>query len=105
MQTFFEAHVLPLYDHIKEQKVRLLETQLDPAAESYFGPLKHPAYQNLSNIAFHSPEELEADLRNLWKDEPSLLSMVPDLVVLAFKLKEENKEQTAELSPFVYTMF
>ena len=105
IKTFFEEHVLPLHDRMKTQEVSFLENHLDTAAESYFGPLKHPAYQNLSNIAFPTAQDLEEDLRTLWKGEPSLLAMVPDLVILAFKLKEQNKEQTAELSPFVYTMF
>ncbi|MEJ7913213.1 MAG: hypothetical protein WKF70_08670 [Chitinophagaceae bacterium] len=105
IKTFFEEHVLPLHQATNRQEEVFLETSLDKSAESYFAPLKHPAYQHLSNIAFTSPEKLEEYLKLFWKDQPSLLAMVPDLVVLAFRLKEQNKEQTAELSPFVYTMF
>ena len=104
IRDFFEQHILPLHQKAKEGKM-FLEIGSDASKETYFTPPKHPDYLYLTKIPLEDKSALEAYLNEFWKDDKDLLKLIPDLVTLAFKLKNENKEQTAELSPFVYTMF
>ena len=105
IKVFFEAYILPLNKKIRNGELTFLDLNFDNNKESYFTSPAHPLYLYLSHISLENIEQLEAFLKDFWKNEPELLTMVPDLAKLAFKLKEENKEQSAELSPFVYTMF
>jgi hypothetical protein len=102
---FFDKHVCRLHKEVDRGELCYLDLEIDKGRESYFSAPVHPEYLYLGNISFESEAKLEETLNQFWKDSPELLPLIPDLVRLAFKLKEENKEQSAELSPFVYAMF
>src|SRR5262245_17202859 len=99
---FFDKHIRHLHKEVDRGEHRYLELEIDKERESYFSAPVHPEYLYLDNISFESEAKLEETLNQYWKDSPELLPLIPDLVRLAFKLKEENKEQSAELSPFIY---
>ncbi len=105
IKVFFEENVLPLNKKIQNGELIFLDQDFGDIKESYFSLPAHPLYLYLSNISLENKDELEAYLKDFSKNDPEFLSMVPDLITLAFTLKEENKEQSADISPFVYTMF
>jgi hypothetical protein len=105
IRDFFEKHVLLLHEKLKSGKITYLHKEFRTDEASYFSEPLHPEFLYLKNISLEDEAECRASLENCWENEPELLKLVPDLVKLAFKLKEENMEQTSELSPFVYTMF
>lgn len=105
IRDFFNNHILPLNKQAAATEMHYLDASVDKSCSSYFLEPTHPAYLFLNTIPFDSPEKLERYLGEFWKDEPGIQKLVPDLVRLAFELKEEHKEQSAELSPFIYAMF
>ena len=105
MKDFFDKHLSILQKNGEANGNCYLDLAFDQDKESYFTIPANPKYLYLDNIPFESPKELEKYLNNFWKNQPGLLKLIPDLIQLAFNLKAEQKEQSAELSPFVYTMF
>lgn len=105
IRAFFERRILPLHQQAVAEGKDGLDRACTSAAPSYFGELKHADKLYLNTVPIGNETELEAYLRDFWKAEPSLLELVPEFAQLAFRLKEENREQSAELSPFVYAMF
>lgn len=105
IREFFEKHILPLYKNIRRGEIVYLDDKFNTADNSYFSKPLHPEYLYLNTIPLQNKVGLSSYLKSFWKDEPALLNFIPDLVKLAFILKEENKEQSAELSPFLYVMF
>ena len=105
INEFFESYILPLHQKVKAGEVSYLNTEFRTGADSYFSAPKHPQFQYLSTISADNEVELTQYLQDFWKGQPELVNLVPELVSLALALKEENREQTAELSPFLYVMF
>jgi hypothetical protein len=105
IKEFFEKHILPLYQNEKTGDITYLNKDFNITGDSYFSKPLHPQYEYLSTIPLENEVELNSYLQTFWKDESALLNLIPDLVKLAFTLKKENKEQVAELSPFLYVMY
>ena len=105
IKKFFEQYILALHRQTSGNARQFLDMSFRQSRGSYFCEPQHPDLLFLNNIPFESPAKLSEYLIEFWKNEPQLQKMVPDLVKLAFELKEEEKEQSAELSPFVYAMF
>lgn len=105
IKIFFEEYILPLNQKIQTGELTFFEQGFDKSKDSYYALPMHPSYLYLSNISLENKEELESYLKEFWKNNPELLSMISDLTKLAFKLKEENQEQSADLSPFMYAMY
>jgi hypothetical protein len=105
IKVFFDKHISSLHRDGGTKEPGYLDLEFDKAADSYFSAPQHPDYLYLNNIALENKKSLEDYLGEFWKDEPALLKLIPDLVSLAFILKDGHKEQSAELSPFVYAMF
>jgi hypothetical protein len=105
IKDFFDTHISPLPKRIESGEFSYLDLEFDKAKDSYFTSPVYPQYLYLNNISFESEQKLRDYLNELWKDQPALLNLIPDLLSLAIILKEEHKEHAAELSPFVYAMF
>ena len=105
IRKFFEQYILSLHRKASANGKPYLDMGFHQSQDSYFSEPVHPEFLFLNNITFESPAKLTEYLTEFWKGEPQLQKLVPDLVKLAFELKEEEKEQSAELSPFVYAMF
>ena len=105
IKDFFDKHISTLHKQVEAGECCYLDLEFDEANDSYFTTPVYPQYLYLNNISFESERELEDYLNEFWKDQPALLNLIPDLTSLVFILKAEHKEQSAELSPFVYAMF
>lgn len=105
LRAFFEEHVLPLSKKVQNNELAYFNVDFDSKKESYFASPAHSEYLNFTNIPLDNKEGLERYLNEFWKNTPELLRMIPDLTNVAFELKQVNREQSTELSPFIYTMF
>lgn len=101
IRTFFEHAVLPLHDGHKLG----LNTAFRTSAQSYFVSPQRPDCLYLNTIPTDNETELENYLKEFWKATPELHGIIPELVRMAFQLREDSSEQTTDLSPFVYAMF
>ncbi|HMG68665.1 MAG TPA: hypothetical protein VK588_13295 [Chitinophagaceae bacterium] len=105
IREFFEKHISALHKHTEKGECSCLDLKFDKNTDSYFTKPINPQYLYLNTISLENEEKLKDYLNEFWKDQPSLMNLIPDLVKLAFILKEDCKEQSAELSPFIYAMF
>ena len=87
------------------QKSSYLDLAFNQDRQSYFTSPQYPRHMYISSVPIENERELADYLNQLWREDPKLLDLIPDLVQLAFVLKEQYREQTAELSPFIYAMF
>ena len=105
IKKFYNKHILTLSKKAEQNSSLKLEMDLKKDAKSYFTAPLHADYLYPNNLSLSTKENLEKHLSELWENEPEMQKIIPDLAELAFQLKEEQQEQTAELSPFVYAMF
>ena len=78
----------------------------DPSAESYFvtRTRREQRSEDFDALGCHGPEEIEARLRELWRDHPQLARLAPDFAALA-ALVRSREQDTDEVDPFVYVMY
>ena len=105
IKDFFVHHIAALHKNIKGQTSCYLDLGFNQDKQSYFTSPQYPQHMYLSSLPIENETELAGYLNELWREDPNLLDLIPDLIRLAFILKEQYREQTAELSPFVYAMF
>ena len=105
IRDFFDRHIANMHKSIEDDQLGHLDLKFDKDKDSYFTAPKHPQHLYLNSISFENEKQLADYLNEFWKQQPALLDLIPDLVTLAFILKEKYKEQSGELSPFVYAMF
>ena len=105
IKQFFDSHISILHKRIEAGECSYLDLEFDKAKDSYFTAPVYPQYLYLNSISFENEQSLPDYLNELWKEQPELLNLIPEITNLAILLKEEQKEHVAELSPFVYAMF
>ena len=105
IKDFFVYHISALHKNMKGQTSCYLDLGFKQDKQSYFTSPLYPQHMNISSLPIESERQLADYLNELWREDPKLLDLIPDLIRLAFILKEQYREQTGELSPFVYAMF
>lgn len=104
VDRIFEEYVLRKHQVMKLENDPLGIT-IDKNAESYFECPNYPDQLHFQIMALADRNELELELVKLWKQDPVLVSMVPELAKLADELRKENKQQSADLDSFIYVMY
>ena len=72
--------------------------------ESYYQSPQHSGFTHFSFIDLGSEETLKTEIVKCL-GEPEGLQVAGPMASLAFRLREVQKEQPSELSPFVYVMY
>ena len=101
IEVFYERHLLPAAEALRERGVRFFPRGPEPDAESWYeAPPTGPDFRSLD------ASEIEAALRSLWEGQslPELAELAAPLLELARTL-EVDEEQTGDVSPFVYVMY
>jgi hypothetical protein len=100
VENLFKDFILPL--HAQGEKYFGEETT---DAETYFGQPKHPEFTYISTIPLQNEEVLVKYLKKVWKEEPFSAEFIEKLVAFAFELRELEREENTDISPFIYVMF
>jgi hypothetical protein len=101
LRRFFRKRLLPAAKKLQSRGVSFFELGPDDRAESWYeGPPSEPKFTSL-NL-----DECEAALRNLWQEQelPELAELATELMQLAQRL-EVQKEESSDVSSFVYVMY
>jgi hypothetical protein len=108
LKRFFDERLIPAADRLKADGVELLDTKLDPAAQSYY---RKRRLTTMRPVDFrwggaHAPAQLEADLRHLWSDSeiPALAALAAEVARLALALRRDD-DQAADVADFIYVMY
>ena len=100
----FDEVLAPLAARLREAGAVLADVAPRRAADSYFEPVSRFTRADFEIVSGGDPETLRLALLQQWKAEPSLHDLVEGLVRLAGEVDVE-REQSAEVSPFLYVMF
>jgi hypothetical protein len=96
---FFRECLVPAAACVRARGARLLPDGPDRAASTYY-----VARAPDEEYVFDLSVPLADVLRSQWKDYPELAALADDLARLARDLRQQ-KEESGEVSPFIYAMF
>ena len=96
---FFRERLLPAAARLRARRARLLPDGPDPGAATYYAT--RPAREE---YVFDLSAPLADVLHSQWKDYPELAALAEELSGLALDLRQQ-KEESGEVSPFIYAMF
>jgi len=108
IDRLFSEELLPLASRLKSEGAKLLETQWEKDASSYFVRRQRVAMtrSDFETGGCASPDAIEADLARLWNrgNDSSLATLAPGMARLARTLRQAE-EQTGDVSNFIYVMY
>lgn len=108
IDRLFSEKLLPLAARLKSENVRLLETQLEKGAPSYFvrRPKAAMAKSDFESGGCSSPDRAEAELAGLWAGDgdKALSTLAPAVAQLARSLRQVQ-EESGDVSNFIYVMY
>jgi hypothetical protein len=96
---FFRECLVPAAVRLRAREARLLPDGPDRAAATYYS-----ARPPREEYVFDLSVPLTDVLRSQWKDYPELAALAAELSRLARDLRQ-HKEESCEVSPFIYAMF
>lgn len=87
--------------------IKFFEESFDTELSSYYEPLKNQAYSDYSFIDTSTKESFQNSLNKFWtiQGNTELCGLTSNITELAFQLKDNNLNQSTDLSPFIYTMY
>jgi hypothetical protein len=107
-----KARIRAIFEKYISAEHRVLQALPDPlginidrSRQTYFEDPQHPDYVGFQLMDIDHAKDLGDRLRDIWKNEPILLEMIPDLEVVAEAMRKEEKDQAAELDSFIYVMY
>jgi hypothetical protein len=95
---FFRECLLPAAQNLQARGAELIPGARDSTAATYYA-----ARRADESYIFDLSLTLADVLRSQWRDFPELVALADDLVRLARDLRQ--KEESVEVSPFIYAMF
>ncbi|MDX2045303.1 MAG: hypothetical protein SFU87_00865 [Chitinophagaceae bacterium] len=107
IKDLFEKFIAKAHADVAAGRKKYFPAGKEAGAASYYEMPQHPDFAHYSFIDTGSQESFKAFLEKFWNGlgSPEFAAMAEPLSNLAFKLKDEQKEQSTELSPFVYVMY
>jgi len=98
VRRFYEEHIAPAAARLAARGGSFFPLGPTPEPSWWVLPHEGAEFYRLENA------QLEAALRERWRDVPELAALAPHLVELARSL-EVQSEDDGEISPFVYVMY
>ena len=99
LRRFFHDRVVPAAESLRERDVRFFPLAPDVAQSSYW-----TARPRGESYVFQIGDDVEGELHELWRDYPELRALAHDLATMT-RAMAERREQTADVSSFIYAMF
>lgn len=82
-----------------------LKLNIDYSCSTYYESPRHLPQLNFQLMDLEDARELSKYLTELWEGEVELLQMIPEIIVIAFALKEEDRDSSSDLDSFIYAMY
>lgn len=99
LRRFFRERIVPEAEALRQRGVAFFPLAPDRTESSYWA-----ARPRGEGYIFQVGEDLEGELRDLWRDVPELQGLAHDLATMT-RLMAEWREETADVSSFIYAMF
>ena len=99
LRRFFRERIVPAAEAAHDRGTSFFALAPDPSQTSYW-IRRSPT----EGYIFELSEDLEQELQRIWKDSPELQALAADLGAMA-RTMGERREESAEVSSFIYAMF
>ena len=99
LRRFFHDRIVPAAESLRGRDVRFFTLAPDRRQESYWS--SRPGGES---YVFQIGDDLEGELRQTWRDVPELQALAYDLASMT-RLMADSREETADVSSFIYAMF
>jgi hypothetical protein len=99
LRAFFHERLVPAAEALRERRVSFFPLEPDRAAGSYWNV--RPSAQG---YIFAVGDDLAGEMHEMWRDLPELQALADDLASMTRTLAERRQE-SADVSSFIYAMF
>ena len=99
LRRFFRERIMPAAEEARDRGTSFFALAPDHSQASYW-IRRSPN----DGYVFELSEDLEEELQRIWKDCPELQALAGDLAAMA-RTMGERREESAEVSSFIYAMF
>ena len=96
---FFHERLVPAARALRERGVSFFALMPDRAQRSYWNVRPRD-----EGYVFQVSDDLESELRAMWRDYPELVALADDLAAMT-RTMAERPEESADVSSFIYAMF
>lgn len=104
IRDLFQKYVLKESASLKESKDPF-HIHADKNLTTYYESPRHLSQLSYELMDLDNEKDFTEHMTKIWKDSPSLLLMIPEMVKAALALKEQEKDQSADLDSFIYVMY
>lgn len=107
IKKIFEKHILSAHYEIKKNGKEYFPLKGDMSYASYYEDPIHKEYAIFSQINTGGKEDISKYMNDIFisSGTPEFSALAQEIGRLATDLKQTEKEQSSELSPFVYVMY
>ncbi|HEY7407125.1 MAG TPA: hypothetical protein VH638_02580 [Gemmatimonadaceae bacterium] len=99
LRRFFHDRIVPAAEALRTRGVSFFALEPDRARSSYW--TERPRGEG---YVFAIGDDLAGELHEMWRDHPELRALADDLAAMTRALAE-RREESAEVSSFIYAMF
>jgi hypothetical protein len=99
LERFFHERIVPAALALRERGVEFFALAPDRAQHSYWG-----SRQPGEGYVFQMGDDLAGELHAIWRDHPELQALASELAELTRGLAD-RREESADVSSFIYAMF
>jgi hypothetical protein len=99
LRRFFHERIVPAAESLRRRDVGFFALAPDRSQVSYWS--SRPRGEG---YVFQIGDDPEAELREVWRDFPELQALAYDLATMT-RAMADRREDTAEVSSFIYAMF
>lgn len=99
LRRFFHERIVPAARTVRERGVSFFALEPDRTASSYWN--SRPLGEG---YVFRIGDDIAGELQELWREHPELERLAGDLASMTRTLAE-RREESADVSSFIYAMF
>ena len=99
LRRFFRERIVPAAEAMRERGVSFFALAPDRTQTSYWS--ERPRFEG---YIFQIGDDLEGELRELWREYPELQALSDDLAAMT-RTMAERRQESADVSSFIYAMF
>ena len=99
LRQFFQERIVPAAETLRERGISFFALEPNRVATSYW-----KARPRGEAYIFAIGEDVAGELHTMWREHPELQALADDLAAMTLTLAE-RREESADVSSFIYAMF
>ena len=99
LRRFFHERIVPAAESLRERGVFFFALEPDRTQRSYWNTRPRS-----EGYIFEIGDDLAGELHELWREYPELQALASDLAAMT-RTMADRREESADVSSFIYAMF